>query len=449
MKNKGLLLLLGLIVVVSGWWILQSGSMAEPETGVVDVWATWGDDAGPLQSLLDRFSQASGIPTRVMTRVRSDDLQAALAGSQPPDLVILSTSDLVGVYEEQGQVAPLDAWIEGTTVDLADFYPAPLEQCKGQDGTVLCLPWGCDVDALFWNKDLFETAGLDPEQPPQTMEELVEYAAKLTRRDAAGKLSQVGFVPDLARSHTELYARMFGGGVYSAGGTKPAVNSQAIIDALNWQRQFYAMYSPEELKDMARRSTSRHAMYAGRRLDCRQCHRASSIASKREPNAGFLEGQMAMMVDSQWPAEPGTLSQEQSQVRYGVAAFPPPAAHSSRARTALIQGPVVFMPAGALDKAPAAELLAWMMSSEIMADAAYTIKTLPASRTAAQDSRFQDPNMDVFMDLLAHPNATSAAMTPMKRQLNQVLGQVAEEVVRQGGMPVPLLDAAQIELALD
>jgi hypothetical protein len=57
--------------------------------------------------------------------------------------------------------------------------------------------------------------------------------------------------------------------------------------------------------------------------------------------------------------------------------------------------------------------------------------------------------MDVFMDLLAHPNATSAAMTPMKRELNQVLGQVEEEVVHQGGMPVPLLDEAQTELALE
>ena len=77
-------------------------------------------------------------------------------------------------------VEPLDPWIQAAGIDLDDFYPASLAQCETPDGMTLCLPWGCDVYALFWNKDLFKAAGLDPERPPQTMEELVEYADKLT-----------------------------------------------------------------------------------------------------------------------------------------------------------------------------------------------------------------------------------------------------------------------------
>ena len=69
-----------------------------------------------------------------------------MTGPKQPDMVILSSSDLVGTYAEQGLVEPLDHWIEATGVDLEEFYPAPLGQCRSLEGAILCLPWGSDVD---------------------------------------------------------------------------------------------------------------------------------------------------------------------------------------------------------------------------------------------------------------------------------------------------------------
>ena len=48
-----------------------------------------------------------------------------------------------------------------------------------------------------------------------------------------------------------------------------------------------------------------------------------------------------------------------------------------RVRTAVVQGPVVFIPAGGTDKEAAANLLAWMMSPEIVAEETYTTFSLP------------------------------------------------------------------------
>jgi multiple sugar transport system substrate-binding protein len=452
MRRKGVILLFGLIVVVSGWWITRSDSLAQPQEGVVDVWATWGDEADPLQSLLDRFSRSSGVPIRVTTRAKSDELREALGGAEPPDMVILSSGDLVGAYGEQGLVEPLDRWIEASGIDLEDIYPAPLAQCQGLDGGTLCLPWGCDIDALFWNKDLFEAAGLDPERPPQTMEEMAEYASKLTVRDGDGELSQVGFIPDFPRSQADLFARMFGGALYGEEGGALAVNGQAVIDALTWQKQFYTIYAPEELSDFISSftpyMTSRHAMYAGRRLDCRQCHRALPIQKKRIPDAGFHQGRIAMMIDGEWQASRHALSREGQPVNYGVAPFPPPSAHPERARTAVVQGPVLFIPAGAKDKEAAARLLAWMMSPEIVAEEAFTTSTLPTSRTAARDPRFlQIPGFSVFMELLAHPNARAAPPSPFRPELNAALGQVEAELLHEGGDAVRLLNEVQAEFA--
>jgi ABC-type glycerol-3-phosphate transport system substrate-binding protein len=109
---------------------------------------------------------------------------------------------------------------------------------------------------------------------------------------------------------------------------------------------------------------------------------------------------------------------------------------------------VVFAPAGAPDKEMAADLLAWMMSPEIVAEEALAISSLPTSRMAAQDPRFrQAPFFEMFLDLLAHPNARPAVTTPINFELNEALGQVEVELLHNGGDSAPLLHEVQVEFA--
>jgi multiple sugar transport system substrate-binding protein len=164
MKKKGAILVLGFIVILSGWWVVEIDSRAQPTAGVLDVWTTWVDAPGQLQALLDRYSQVSDMPIRVKTGVKGSPVTKAMAGPFPPDIIVLSSNDLVWSYYEQGLIEPLDAWIEAAGVDVDDLYSAPLAQCRAPDGTTLCLLWGGDVNVLFWNKDLFQAAGLDPER---------------------------------------------------------------------------------------------------------------------------------------------------------------------------------------------------------------------------------------------------------------------------------------------
>jgi hypothetical protein len=87
-----------------------------------------------------------------------------------------------------------------------------------------------------------------------------------------------------------------------------------------------------------------------------------------------------------------------------------------------------------MDKEAAANLLAWMMAPETLAEAAYANAMLPTSRTAAQDPRFQEiPGFEVFMALLTHPNAAHTVTTPINAGLNEALGQVEAELLHQGG----------------
>ena len=73
----------------------------------------------------------------------------------------------------------------------------PIVQQMEVDGKYYALPTAVRSLALFWNKALFKEAGLDPERPPATLDELVDYAKKLTKRSPNGDLLQAGLTIDM------------------------------------------------------------------------------------------------------------------------------------------------------------------------------------------------------------------------------------------------------------
>jgi sn-glycerol 3-phosphate transport system substrate-binding protein len=59
-------------------------------------------------------------------------------------------------------------------------------------GKVWGVPFQRSTIVLYWNKELFKEAGLDPNRPPENWKEMLEYAQKLTKRDASGNVTQWG-----------------------------------------------------------------------------------------------------------------------------------------------------------------------------------------------------------------------------------------------------------------
>jgi len=407
--------------VTSGEGAGTSPTSAPAETKTVRVWIQWGDNPQQIQELFDKYGAQAGVKVEVTAPVEDDKILPALTGSDPPDVLVLSGGDLVKSYAKENMVISLNDSIQTGGIDLNDIFPAPLEQCK-QGDQILCLPWGTDMYALFWNKDMFEAAGLDPETPPKTMEELAEFADKMTKVGADGKVEQLGFLPDQAWSHGDLYARMFGGFWYNEDGTQLTANSQPIIDSLTWQQQFYTKYNPDDVL----------ALSSGW---------GDAYMSADYP---FYTGKLAMYVDGEWMTGPNFISAFKPEASYGVAPFPPPADHPERANTAVVQGTVAVIPANAKDKEASAKLLAWMMSPEIVAEEMCANANLPTSKKAAEDPCFTDnPKFKIFVDLMADPNAKYIITTPISLEFNDAYGLVEEEVLHTGADPKPLLDQLQ------
>ncbi|HRJ58380.1 MAG TPA: extracellular solute-binding protein [Anaerolineales bacterium] len=420
---RKLLSILSVLLVASMLLAACGGGNAASDEKVLRVWIQWGDNPQQIQELFDKYTAESGIKVEVTAPIDDDKVLPALTGSNPPDILVLSGGDAAKSFYKEGLVLELSESIKTGNIDMTDMYEAPLSQCR-QGDKIVCLPWGTDAYALFWNKDLFEAAGLDPEKPPSTMEELVEYAEKLTIVGADGSLEQVGFIPNHSWSHTDLYARNFGGFWYSDDGTALTANSQAMIDALTWQQQFYTKYGVDNLQAFA-----------------------SGFGEYSSPDAPFYAGKVAMMVEGEWQVGPNFIPKLKPELNYGVAAFPPPADHPERAGTIVNQGTAVVIPTGVADKEASAKLLAWMMSPAIVAEEFCYNANLPTSKKAAEAQCFKDlgPKFQVFVDLMASPNAYAMITTPISFELNDALGAAEEEILLTGADPKETLDAIQAE----
>ena len=79
------------------------------------------------------------------------------------------------------------------------------------NGRQFALPGVTDVRLFYWNKDHYREAGLDPEVPPATWDELEAVTAKVTKRDNSGRITQFGFLPYYGNTWTWLYGWPNGG----------------------------------------------------------------------------------------------------------------------------------------------------------------------------------------------------------------------------------------------
>ncbi|MEZ4623007.1 MAG: ABC transporter substrate-binding protein [Caldilineaceae bacterium] len=402
-----------------------AGAAGSTEETVLQVWITWGDNPAQIQALFDQYGEANGIKVQVNAPVETDKVIAALAGNDPPDILVTGGPDNVGTWAREDLVAPLDDLISSSGIDMADIYAAPLSQCQYQ-GKYFCLPWGTDTYALFWNKDLFEEAGLDPEQPPQTMEELVEMAKQLTIIADDGSLTQIGFVPDFSWSHLDLYTAMMGGWWYNEDGTEITFTSDAVVNALKWEQQFYCNsdYSTDEIQRFK-----------------------SGFGDYSSPDNGFYGGKIAMMVEGEWQPGPNFIQNYKPELYYDVAPFPYPQGNPERANTSVVSGSVVMIPSSAKNKEASADLLAWMMSPDVVAEEMVANFNLPSSAKAAEDPRFhENEKFEVFLNLMGEPNAVAPIVSPINGEVATALGQIEEEVLATCADPLPLLEAAQAEL---
>jgi len=238
--KKLLMMFLILVLVTAG--LFAAGDKEEQESGApVEIKIFYPVEvAGPLVKVIDglvgEFNASN--PDIIVTAVYAGNYGQAMQKAQtaymtgnPPDIAMLASPQVL-MLTHMNAIVPLDKYIDGDNDYIDDFYPAFIDSVR-KDGKIWGIPFQISTPLFYYNKDMFIEAGLDPDNPPTTWEEISEYAEKLTKKDASGNVTRYGLgFPDNSQWLMQTWALSNGGNLSSADGKEVYFDSEPVIGSL-------------------------------------------------------------------------------------------------------------------------------------------------------------------------------------------------------------------------
>jgi sn-glycerol 3-phosphate transport system substrate-binding protein len=163
-------------------------------------------------------------------------LTAHKAGDAPTLSVLLST-DMFTLIDEDA-ILPWDGLLSSAEDKawLKSFYPAFMQNSQ-TGGKTWGIPFQRSTIVLYWNKEAFKEAGLNPDKAPENWKEMLQYAQKLTKKDAAGNVTQWGVqVPSSGFPYWlfQGFTTPNGAILMNAEGDKTRFDDPAVIEALRY-----------------------------------------------------------------------------------------------------------------------------------------------------------------------------------------------------------------------
>ncbi|MDX1935182.1 MAG: ABC transporter substrate-binding protein [Capsulimonadales bacterium] len=373
------------------------------------VWSMWGgDEEKVFRRVLDEYNRTHPhVYLENLGSVDDNKTVRALVAGAPPDLFTIADPSNLGALAANDALLPLDDLFRDSGLSTDAFTRASLSQCRFR-GKLYAMPYLVDCIVLLYNKQSFRDAGLDPERPPRTLEEMVEYCRKLTVRGPDGRLKRIGLRPPEAINLLAIY-----GGRYfdPETGTITATDPRHIEAVAMYQRLMEAQGGNEAVESFAQ-----------------------SFANQQGSYNPFYLGQVAMTFNGQWNT--WWIQKYKPDVEYGIAPLPYPEKYPERAGTVWLGGNLFCIPKEGRHVREAWEFLRWTQTPEAQHLFADTIHGVPNIRASLADRslRTGEPwreQFGKFMDLSDSPNATHFPPMPVAMlYLNEITNAV--DAVRYG-----------------
>ncbi len=223
-------------------------SMNAPGAGAVELTMYYPVAVGgPLTKIVDGlvadFMKANpGIKVNAIYAGNYNDARikalAALKSGKPAQLSVMFSID---IYEliEQGAIVAFDDIVETAEEKawLKKFYPSLMENGMTQ-GKVWGIPFQRSTIVMYYNKDAFRDAGLDPAKPPANWDELVSMGKKLVKKSGGQTVRWGAMIPSTGYPYWMFGAltKQNGQVLMNADGNKTFFDAPATVEALQFWR---------------------------------------------------------------------------------------------------------------------------------------------------------------------------------------------------------------------
>ncbi len=387
----------------------------------VQYWEKWtGFEGEAMVAVVDRFNTIQNDIFVELTTVSQIDRKVlvATAGGDPPDIAGLFSFNVYN-YAELNALMPLDDFIKQAGIKAEDYIPAYWRLCLAA-GKVYALPTTPASIGLHWNKRMFREAGLDPERPPRTIEELDYYAKKLTVRDEVGKIVQVGFLPIWPGWWNWAWGLFFGGELWDGGDTVTPDDSRNII-AYEWVQKYSRGYGLKELQTFR-----------------------SGFGNFSSPQNPFLSEQVAMVLQGVWMYN--FIDMYAPDLEWGAAPFP--TSSSDLYGTSICEADVLVIPSGSRHPREAFEFIKYVNTQAGMELLCMGQRKHTPLRKVSKEFLEQHPNpyIEMFIELAKNPNAKRSLAIGIWNEYDDEMRVAFDRIWLQEGTAAEILGTAKRRL---
>ncbi|HXW82251.1 MAG TPA: extracellular solute-binding protein [Acidimicrobiales bacterium] len=366
----GSAVLLGATLTASGGLTSSAWASSAPEQLTMAI-AWTGTQAAGVPPLLATYNKENpGVHWNLVENVSEEKLLAEEAAGDAPSIAMLGTTNYVATLATTSAILPLQPYITSSKLNMNQFTPASLYS-NTYLGAQYALPFFEDTYGLYYNKTLFQKAGIA--SPPVTLSQLAADAKKLTITGPNGQYTQLGFEPTMPK---QLEGYLFGGHWANAAGQVTATNP-VTLRGVQWLVDMEKEFNPSKVQ----------RFLAG----------SSGAASSLDP---FATGSVGMDVSGEWFMP--TIIQESPHLDFGAAPIPYPDGDPQFADTGSVGGNPLVIMKGATDLQASWDLIEWLATTgQVMATKNPTlfhdIYSVPALKSLVSDAKLAPtPQMAFF-----------------------------------------------------
>jgi multiple sugar transport system substrate-binding protein len=368
-----LVLVLGAAMALAGCGRPQSASKGGGGKVKVTLF-TWTRPAelAANQKLCEEFmSQHPGIEVEVMNEPGDramDKLQAMVAAGNPPDVMSIHGAYFMPLAAK-GALLDLEPVVSDPQFDLKDFYPGLVDQCR-YEGKLFSLPRYTSVYVLFYNKDLFDAAGLKYPDGNWTWDDYLAAAKKLTVSSADPEKRRMGCVIDFWGARIYPWVWAAGGEILDKSGKRCLLDQSETQEALQF------------LVDL--------------RYKWKVCP-PTTQAEKRQNIAMFTNGKVAMFQTGAWDIQ---AMQEAKTLRWDIAPLPKKKQHAT-----LLGMENYAIAAGTKHPKEAGELFKFLLGPKAQEVMGTQLEKQPSRQSVANGpylAQKVDYNRKVFVEALGY-----------------------------------------------
>lgn len=374
----------------------------------LDFWSFWGSEPrrGFVEHLVEDFNNSQDEIHVTHTYLPWGDIWtknlASIAAGEPADVIVNDIND-VRHRADKNQNTNLTEFIAQEDENFQEkFYPQ-LWDATVHEGESYALPFTTETRLLYYNKDMMEEVGLDPNTPPETWNELQDMAMQMDIQNDNGSYERIGYVPRYNIQGDLYYMNATGHGWWDHETDQPTINNPKGVEILEWMKDYEDHYGSEVINAFS-------AEFGNQQAD------------------PFMNGQIGMMVNS--ANHYSQIAEYAPDMNFGVA--PLPELEPGNGNTSWGGGFVLEIPAGADNPEASWEFMKYLTDNyaqEYWATHNFdSVANIEAAENALSSEKLDEKGQEVYQ--VAVDNMENTILTPIPIEMPDILSIINPELDR-------------------